>query len=64
VRRLGRPALSRDPVVLILAIGAVWTTVMVARGSMAMAPIAGWLWLTVLLTARRAVTRRRSARPS
>jgi hypothetical protein len=37
VKWLGRPALRRDPIILILAIGAVWTTVMAANGATAVA---------------------------
>jgi hypothetical protein len=55
-----RLAVTRDPVVLILAAGAAWTSVMAAAGAAAMAPIAGWLWLTVLFVIRRAATRARS----
>jgi hypothetical protein len=33
---------------------------MVTGGATAMAPIAGWLWLTVLFVIRRAATRARS----
>jgi hypothetical protein len=45
---------------LIVAVGAVWTSVMVAGGATVMAPIAGWLWLTVFFTTRRAVARKRA----
>lgn len=53
----GTLAVTRDPVIFILAAGAVWASVMAAGGAMAMAPIAGWLWLTVGLVIRRAATR-------
>jgi hypothetical protein len=60
VKWLGPLALRRDPAVLILTAGAVWTSAMVVGGATAMAPIAGWLWLTVLFVIRRAATRERS----
>jgi hypothetical protein len=61
-RKRIRLAVTRDPVVLILAAGAVWTSVMAVGGAIAMAPIAGWLWLTILFVIRRAATRERSTR--
>jgi high-affinity K+ transport system ATPase subunit B len=63
VKRLGLSALMRHPVLLTVAIGAVWTSAMVAGGDTAMAPVTGWLWLTVLFTAHRTVTRQRPASP-
>lgn len=49
--------------ILIVAVGALWSSAMVADGAVAMSPIAGWLWLTVLLAARRAAKRERPVRP-
>jgi hypothetical protein len=43
--------------IFIVAVGAVWTSVMSVGGAAAMAPIAAWLWLTVLVITRRAATR-------
>jgi hypothetical protein len=57
-RWLDRLTLRRSPTALIMAGGAAWTTAMVAEGALEMAPIAGWLWLTVVVTARRATRRR------
>jgi hypothetical protein len=51
--------LMRSPVALIVAVGALWTSVMAADGAPAMSPIACWLWLTVLFITRRAVKRKR-----
>jgi hypothetical protein len=55
-----RLAVIRDPVILILAAGAAWTSILAVAGATALAPIAGWLWLTVLFVIRRAATRARS----
>jgi hypothetical protein len=55
-----RLAVVRDPVILILAAGAAWTSALAVAGATAMAPIAGWLWLTVLFVVRRAAKRARS----
>jgi hypothetical protein len=45
--------------IFVVAAGAVWTSVMAVGGATAMAPVAAWLWLTVLLITRRAATRER-----
>jgi hypothetical protein len=55
-------ALRRSPLALIVALGAVWTSVVAADGALAMSPIACWLWLTVISITRRAARRERLMR--
>ena len=60
--RSGLLALTRSPLILVIAAGALWTSVLAARGP-ATSLVCCWLWLTLFFVARRAVKQRRPTHP-